>query len=195
MKSNPRQYLMIALLVGLSLIAASCGGSEAGETAGRSRPAPAQETAEATAPEGDAPADEDVTADEGENDSAEQTGAGAAHITVVATDFEFNLPATLPAAKTRFTLMNNGKHRHAVAIALLAEGAPPMRKLVKIGDEKAETYLETEPMFTWADPGEIAEDQLVLNLKPGRRYAYACFLETNGKSHAKRGQVGEFRVE
>src|SRR5688572_19472960 len=88
----------------------------------------------------------------------EETEAGAGAVTFTATDFAFDLPASLPAGPASFTLQNDGKQPHQLVMAKLSDDAPPIDKLIKMRD--ADKFLEedlTGNKPPHAAPGETAQ--------------------------------------
>ena len=123
----------------------------------------------------------------------EQAPAAAAPPTVhvVATDYSFQAPDTLPAGLTTLHLMNQGKEPHHVTLLQLAEGqtiadfekmmsGPPPASAVFLGGPNP------------AMPGGSAE--ATVNLKPGR-YAVFCVIPSpDGKPHVAKGMIRELTV-
>lgn len=129
----------------------------------------------------------------GETTAGEETPEASGEITVNATEYAFDLPETLPAGETTFTLNNVGEEKHFIEILELKADAPPVDELVKI--KRADKFFVrrvggTKPI----GPGEQAEP-FTGELTPGR-YGYACFFATKkGPPHAFLGMAGEFTVE
>lgn len=130
-------------------------------------------------------------ATDGEETPAELPASGT--VEIHATEYAFDVPLTLPAGPTTFTLINTGAEKHFIEILELKADAPPASELVKI--RKADKYFVrrvggTKPVA----PGATSEP-FEGELTPGR-YGYACFIETkDGKPHAFLGMVGEFTVQ
>jgi len=115
-------------------------------------------------------------------------------VTVVATDYHFDLPATLAAGPTTFTIVNHGREAHhlqlerleqghslADFLAALKKGGPPPAWAVDVGGPNA------------ADPGGRSLPATV-ELRPGT-YAALCVIPgADGIPHAMKGMVQQFTV-
>jgi hypothetical protein len=113
---------------------------------------------------------------------------------VVATDYAFQAPDTLPAGLTAFHLMNNGKELHHLVLIRLAAGQTPA-DLAKL--DPAQPLPEGMVMVGGPNPanpgGGTAES--IVELKPGN-YVMACFIpaSTDGKPHIMHGMVRPLTV-
>jgi len=95
-------------------------------------------------------------------------------VTVVASDYRFELPTTLPAGPTTFRLVNRGKQVHHLALLRLTPGrtlAQVRVALARGGPEPA--WLTDEGGPNALDPGNAGE--VVVDLRPGT-YVLACFV-------------------
>ncbi len=115
-------------------------------------------------------------------------------VTVVATDYHFDLPATLAAGPTTFTIVNRGREAHhlqlerlegghtlADLLAALEAGGPPPAWSVDAGGPNA------------ADPGGRSLPTTV-DLLPGT-YAALCVIPgPGGVPHAMKGMAQQFTV-
>ena len=166
---SPRilNVLFVLLVGGLATSLVACGGGD----------------------EGDGGA---ATEEEGSEDAGAE-GEGTAETTIVATEYKFDLPATMPAGETTFTLANEGKEQHFIEIVELKEDAPPVDKLVKMRDAQ-KFFVRQAGNTPPVKPGEESQP-FDVDLTPGR-YGYVCFIQApNGKPHAFLGMAGEFTVE
>ena len=138
---------------------------------------------------------DDGETDPGANEEETEKDEGGGEVTVEASEYKFDLPATLPAGSTTFTLDNVGKEPHFIQIVELKADAPPVPKLLKLPEKKAEGFFarrvgQTPPVA----PGKQSKP-FEADLTPGR-YAYVCFFSKKGKPpHAFLGMAGEFKVE
>ena len=161
--------LVMALLLAVAMVA--CGDDEGDDGAGDSTAQESEETEEGT--------------------------EGAGEVTVVATEYSFDLPETLPAGPVTFTLQNEGEQPHHLIMAKLTEDAPPMEELIKM--QNADKFLEEDltgnkpPM---AKPGETSKTSIDTELTAGT-YGYVCFIgdKVKKKPHAFLGMNGTFTVE
>lgn len=140
-------------------------------------------------------AQEESGAPEEEETPVEEEAAG--DTTVTATEFSFDIPATLPAGPASFTLENAGEQAHHLILAKLTDDAPPIDELIKL--RNAEKFLEediTGNKPPLAKPGETAEGTIETELAAGT-YAYVCFMpdKETKKPHAFLGMYGTFDVE
>ncbi len=116
---------------------------------------------------------------------------GGSVLTVVASEYQFTLPATVPAGATTFRLVNRGKEVHHVALMRLVDGKT-------LADLQA-ALAKGPPIPAWAipvggpnavNPGGSSEAVVVL--EPGR-YVALCFVPgPDGAPHAMKGMVREF---
>ena len=172
-----KRSAFIAMLMVLGLLFAACG-EDTGDTG---TDAGAQDQAEDTG-----------------DDAAEHNEVEGGEVLVTAVDYEFDLPDTLPAGTTTFTLKNDGKKPHFIDIVPLVDGAPPVDKLIKMPQKKAESFFAGPPNhLPVVKPGETGKKTLEIELESGARYGYVCFI-SDGKGkppHAFLGMAGEFSVE
>lgn len=170
-----QRRVLIAMFMVLGLLFAACGddGADTGTDAG------AEEQA------GDVAASEDDEA------------AAGGEVLITATEYEFDLPDTLPAGPTTFTLKNDGKEKHFIDIVKLTDDAPSVDKLIKMPERKIGRYFEGQPNhLPTVKPGETGEKTLEIDLESGGRYGYVCFIAAKGEPpHAFLGMRGEFTVD
>ncbi len=120
-------------------------------------------------------------------------GAGEGIVTVVASDYRFELPGTLPAGPTIFRLLNRGKQVHHLALLRL----PPGRTLAEVRAALARggaepTWLTDEGGPNALDPGSAGE--VVVELRPGE-YVLACFVPAgDGEPSLAHGMLRELIV-
>lgn len=133
--------------------------------------------------------DAGATSDETESDVSAEPN----ELTVVSTEYEFDIPETLPAGPTSIVLSNEGKEKHFLEIVELKADAPSVEKLIKL--QKADKFFVREALsIKPTAPGEESAPGEV-DLTAGR-YGYVCFIATpQGKPHAFLGMFGEFTVE
>ena len=115
-------------------------------------------------------------------------------VTVVATDYHLDLPHTLPAGPTTFTLVNRGRELHQLYLVRLADGksAADLVSALKAGG----------PPPAWAtdaggpngvDPGDTSFAATV-RLLPGR-YAALCVIPgRDGVPHVMKGMYADLTV-
>lgn len=172
-----KRSALIAMLMVLGLFFAACG-EEAADTG---TDAGAQDQAEDTS-----------------DDAAAHNETEGGEVLITAVEYEFDLPDTLPAGPTVFTLKNDGKQPHFIDIVKLTDDAPGVDKLIKMPERKVGQYFEGQPnQIPVVKPGETGKKTLEIELESGARYGYVCFI-SDGKGkppHAFLGMAGEFTVE
>ena len=114
-------------------------------------------------------------------------------IHVVATDFKFKLPESIPAGAVTFHMMNEGKQLHHAQLVRLDDG--------KTVADLAAAFKVEGPPPPWAHflggpngtaPGSAAVSTAVL--APGQ-YAVLCFIPgPDGVPHVAKGMLQGFRV-
>jgi uncharacterized cupredoxin-like copper-binding protein len=114
-------------------------------------------------------------------------------VTLVATDFGFETPETIPAGAVTIRLVNQGIEPHHGQLVRLDEG--------KTLDDMAASFERNEvPKFaTWVGgPGLVApgmESSVTLALRPGTYY-WLCFIESSDRvPHMAKGMVRPITVE
>jgi plastocyanin len=132
-----------------------------------------------------------------EEPTAEETTEGAGDLTVTATEYSFDFPATLPAGPASITLENGGEQVHHLILAKLTDDAPPIEDLIEL--QNPDKFLEediTGNKPPLAKPGETAPKTIDTELTSGT-YGYVCFMpdEEKKQPHAFLGMYGTFEVE
>ena len=113
-------------------------------------------------------------------------------VPVEAREYAFdNVPETVEAGKTTFTLNNVGEEEHEMFVVKLAEDATFQEAIEAQGEEG--TVEEEVGGIKPIAPGE--EDDFEANLKAGN-YGMVCALPgPEGQPHVVLGQAAEFVVE
>lgn len=97
---------------------------------------------------------------------------------------------TLPAGRAVFSMANVGEGDHRLSLIPLPEDFPPIHEQVQSSDNRIVQQLATIPETPPGDEAAFAVD-----LRPDRRYGLACFVvDADGKTHAEKGMVAEFRT-
>jgi hypothetical protein len=121
--------------------------------------------------------------------------AGANVVTVVATDFALQLPASLPAGLTTFRLLNHGKQMHHLSVMRLDSGktvSDGFAALVKAGHGARPAWMHPVGGPNASAPG--GESNATLVVEPGN---YLAFCEIPGPTpmpHYMKGMVRGFVV-
>jgi uncharacterized cupredoxin-like copper-binding protein len=119
--------------------------------------------------------------------------AGAAAVTITATDFTFDAPSEIPAGLTTFHLVNRGSELHHVQLVRLGEG--------KTADDLLAALKAGGPPPAWItmaggpNPPEVGGTAATtVALEPGN-YALTCFIPSpDGVPHLMKGMVRPLTV-
>jgi hypothetical protein len=133
--------------------------------------------------------------------SDEPEPASAAEVTVVARDYSFELPATIPGGLVEVSLTNAGGEPHFVDIATMTPQAtlpevkgalsPPPGSPVPAGSPGPALFERFAGVSTM-DPGRTGK--VTVNLSAGR-YAFFCRLPSpDGIRHVAKGMISEVTV-
>jgi hypothetical protein len=95
-------------------------------------------------------------------------------VTVIGLDYAFQAPDTLPAGSTTLSLINRGAVRHEVLLFLLNEGVRPGEFLRATVEQRLSLGHPVGAVF--AEPGQTAAAQLVVDLARGRSYVLLCVI-------------------
>lgn len=130
-----------------------------------------------------------------EGDARESAPAARpAHVvTIIATDYAFDAPTSIPAGPTTLRLVNRGPELHHVQLVRIEEG--------HTFQELAKMDVEAGPPPAWVRfvggpnaPVPGAESQATLNLEPGN-YAILCFIPSpDGVLHMMKGMARPLTV-
>jgi|SRR5687767_7244679 len=96
-------------------------------------------------------------------------------VTVIGLDYAFQAPDTLPAGPVTLSLLNRGTVRHELILLLLNEGRT-LGELLQATTVEARTSLGRAIGLIFAQPGQPADAQLIVNLVQGRSYVFLCVL-------------------
>lgn len=131
------------------------------------------------------------------SETPESMDPGTGTVTITSTEYEFDLPDTLPTGATTFTLANAGEEPHFIDIVPLTDDAPSVDKLIKMPEKKVEQYFAGPPNhIPTVKPGDTGTKTVEIDLVAGERYGYVCFIEDkDGTPHAFLGMAGEFVVQ
>lgn len=184
---------VLALLLGLSLLAAACGSdadsSEAADDSGDATTETETTTESEPEPEPEAEAEAEPEAD----DAMEEEATGDASDGILIdlgnpTDGEFSLligADELSAGELSFAVVNNGENPHAFAIARGAsyEDLPQKENGAVDTEALGDAYLGTTANL---QSGET--EDITFELEAGD-YVFFCPVEFGPNSHARAGQV------
>lgn len=116
-------------------------------------------------------------------------------VTVVGTDYAFDVADTLPSGPTVFVLENQGAVEHELGMGLLKEGLTMEEAMAS--EQEGGDPLEESLGFVYADPGERSPSGLLVDLESGRRYGLVCLLQDHpdAAQHVELGMHDSFVVE
>lgn len=116
-------------------------------------------------------------------------------VQIVAHDFAFEAPDSLPPGPTRFHFRSDGSVAHEVGFARVKRGVSldSALRIELAGGDPAGLYDAGEGLL-YTNPGETNDSELLVTLEPGRDYVLLCTLETNGAVHSMKGMVKGVRV-
>ena len=125
--------------------------------------------------------------------ATEPPKAAPSTMTVTATDYRFDAPATAPAGAVTIHLINQGKELHQVQLIKLEDG--------KTAADMAKALQTPGPPPSWikfvGGPNGVVTGQEAYAtsvLAPGN-YAFLCFIPSpDGVMHAAKGMVRPFEV-
>jgi plastocyanin len=118
-------------------------------------------------------------------------------IEITASDYAFQVPASVPAGVTTFRFRNNGKQRHELNISLLKPGVSIDSLLAAVRRDESVKSLTDGPVgVLFASPGELTEGRLTTELIPGRHYAVICIFRDSAAAprHYDMGMYAIVRV-
>jgi uncharacterized cupredoxin-like copper-binding protein len=123
----------------------------------------------------------------------EEPDPDAERVDVTAREYEFDIPATVPAGPVSFVLSNEGEEpHHMVVVAFTGDETVEDLFAAEEAGEDPEQFVEDIGDSPAATPGE--ETVLNADLSPGR-YAMLCFISApDGEPHAIKGMHAEFTV-
>lgn len=124
--------------------------------------------------------------------------ASPAEVEIVASDYAFQAPATLPAGRTTFKFVNHGKVRHELNISRLRPGVSidTLLQLVR-ADKTVRDVTEGAVGVLFADPSNRSSAGLTIELSPGETYAVICIFQDSAgaKRHYDLGMYSVLRVD
>lgn len=119
--------------------------------------------------------------------------ASPATITITASDFKLDMPATIAAGSVSFRLVNHGKELHQAQIVRFEEG----KTIADLGKAMAHEGPPPSWLHFVGGPNGIGPGQeatTIASLTPGQ-YAMICFIPSpDGVPHIAKGMVQPFEV-
>jgi hypothetical protein len=124
--------------------------------------------------------------------------APVSHVRVLARDYAFGFPASLPAGFTAFRLVNEGTVRHEVQLYRFRSGIPRDTALHMLAtDNIPDSAIDVDGGVLIAGPADSTVQELLAPLRHGDVYALECaFRNAPGTpKHRDLGMVAIFQVE
>ncbi len=117
-----------------------------------------------------------------------------ARFRLVARDYAFAAPASLPAGETRFQLVNEGTVRHEVQLYRFKPGVTRDSALRMLATGNfVDSAIDIDGGVLIAGPGDSAVQELLAPLRTGDLYALECAFRNAPDQPAHR-QLGMFSV-
>lgn len=130
--------------------------------------------------------------------SLAQSAQGPRHVVITGTDYAFlQLPDTLPSGPTALSFANRGKVKHEMSVVRLRPGVS-VQQVLERGPGAASSRALVDQLIgiLIARPGEDSGGELLVDLKPGRRYLVICTLRDapDARQHMTLGMIGSFEA-
>jgi hypothetical protein len=117
---------------------------------------------------------------------------GPNEVTVIATDYAFATPETLPAGLTTLHMVNGGQEPHHMVLTHIAEGKTLADFQAAAKDMKIPDWMTFPGGPGATAPGDTTST--TQNLEPGQ-YVMVCYIPSpDGKAHVEKGMVRPFVV-
>ncbi len=126
------------------------------------------------------------------------TAASVRHERVIAKDYAFGFPRTLPAGPTAFRLINEGSVNHEVQIYRFTAGLSPDSALRLLAtDQIGEADIDADGGVLIAAAADSTQQELLATLRPGEVYALECAFRNapDQPKHRDLGMVAVFTVQ
>ncbi len=105
-------------------------------------------------------------------------------------EYRFEYQPAVPSGRVVFQVVNVGRVDHKLSLLPLAEDFPPIDAQLHGPERVVMSPFADVPLRPPGATGTFAVD-----LEPGRRYAFICFLrDPDGQPHALKGMNSEFRA-
>ncbi len=120
------------------------------------------------------------------------------HVRIIAHDYAFEFPATLPPGRTAFRLVNQGTVLHEVQLYRFRRGISrdsALRMLVT--NQIPDSAVDVDGGVLIAGPADSTVQELLAPLRPGDVYALECAFRNapNQPKHRDIGMVAAFEVK
>lgn len=116
--------------------------------------------------------------------------AGPQVIRLEMLDYSFGYTPPTAAGRTVFRVANTGDVRHNLSLLPLPADLPPIDEQLR-----GTTRRAINPLAAIRSRGPGARTSFAVDLLPGTRYAFICFVsDEDGQAHWRRGMSSEFRT-
>lgn len=129
----------------------------------------------------------------GRDRSAFTPPAGSHVVTIVAREYSFSMPDSIPAGLTTFVLEDEGKENHHLELVKLAPGKT-MADVMALFTKPGTPPIGLTPVGGPNTPGPGGESNMTLVLQPGRYVAFCVIPAPDGKPHIMHGMIKPFTV-
>lgn len=117
-----------------------------------------------------------------------------AHFRLIARDYAFGAPPTLPPGETAFHFINEGTVRHEVQLYRFKPGVSRDSALRMLAtDNLPDSLVDTDGGVLIAGPKDSAVQQLLAPLHTGDVYAFECAFR-NGPDQPRHNSLGMISV-
>jgi hypothetical protein len=119
------------------------------------------------------------------------------HVTIVAKDYAYVVPASIPAGMTAFRFVNRGAHPHEVQLFRFNRGVSAQQARAYLaGGSVPDSVADPSGSVLIAFAGVTAREEVLVQLVRGERYALVCeFRDAPTKpKHATLGMVALLEV-
>lgn len=120
--------------------------------------------------------------------------AGSHRVTVVAREYRFEMPATIPAGLTTFVLKDEGHQDHHMEIVRLENGATMADVMAMFAHPGGPPPKGMIPVGGPNTPVPGSESNMTLVLEPGHYVAFCVIPAPDGKPHVMHGMIQPFTV-
>ena len=121
-----------------------------------------------------------------------------ARVQVVATNYAFTVPRTLPPGLTAFQFINHGTVRHEVQLFRFTRGiSPDSAGRLLAADNIPDEAAELQGGVLIGMPGDTVRQQILDTLRAGDVYGLLCEFRdsTSAPKHSRLGMFAVVRVE
>jgi hypothetical protein len=126
-----------------------------------------------------------------------QQASSIRHVTIVASDYAYQVPAVVPSGMTAFRFVNRGAHPHEVQLfRFLPSVSAKAARAYLVAGNVPDSAADPSGSVLIAYPGVTAHEEVLIPLVRGERYALMCeFRDAPAKpKHTTLGMVALLEV-